>query len=745
MTIGNTSTQQDFTELSMTISNINNFIDSPIKTHLGISDNIAESLKRLEIFTLRDLLFHKPTSYQLKLLEPNLSSLQNGQLIQTSIEIKDLLVPSRRTQPLKILASNETGSILLVFFNRPGNFILNKLKIGSKHIIKGKVQVLPNNLPQINHPEFIFNNSSHNQSCLNDPVNWNVKQGMSERSVDKLREHANSPQFCEANFQKHSNIEPIYPLTYGIINSQIYLYIKKAITLLEKAYISISENDLTIRNYIKDLLNDLKILHFHQIDLHNMEEIQSNCLRRFAERELLANQLALKQIRSKIQEKLGNSFYKAEQIQKSILENLGFELTDDQKRVITEIEKDQLSNHEMMRLLQGDVGSGKTIVALMTMINVVPHGFQAALMAPTNLLANQHYQFCLKALEGTNIKLGLLTGKLSLKERKKILLDLQNGDIDILIGTHALFQETVIFKNLGYIVIDEQHKFGVQQRLDLINKASKPDVLVMTATPIPRSLTLTMFGDMAVSKLISKPKNRLPITTSVIPKHKLNELLGVLDKKLQVKEKIYWICPLIDQNEENSNIEFIDVTSRLASIENIYPNITSAIHGKMKNDQKDLIMQKFKDEDVHILVATTVIEVGIDVPEATLIIIENAEQFGLAQLHQLRGRVGRGSLQSHCILLYDPKRLSQVAKSRFEVMRNSSDGFYIAEQDLLLRGSGEILGTKQSGEIRFFFADLARDTDLLINANKLAENTDISAISHLQIKLFDRTGVKELN
>lgn len=683
----------------MTATDINNFTDAPIKSHLAISDNIVESLKRLEIFTIRDLLFHKPSSYQLKLLEPNMSLLQNGQLIETSIEIKDLLIPSRRTQPLKVLASNETGSILLVFFNRPGNFILNKLKIGNKHIIKGKVQVLPNNLPQVNHPEFIFNNRSSNQ------------------------------------------IEPIYPLTYGITNSQIYSYIKKALTLLEKISVNISENDLNIKNYIRGLLEDLKILHFYQIDSHNIEEIQSNCLRRFAERELLANQLALKQIRNEIQKKIGNSFRKSEKIQQSILENLGFELTDDQKNVITEIEQDQLSNHSMIRLLQGDVGSGKTIVALMTMVNVIPHRFQSTLMAPTDLLANQHYQFCLKALEGTNIRLGLLTGKLSLKERKKILLDLQNGDIDILIGTHALFQETVIFKNLGYIVIDEQHKFGVQQRLDLINKASKPDVLVMTATPIPRSLTLTMFGDMAVSKLINKPKNRLPITTSVIAKHKLNELLIVLDKKLQAKEKIYWICPLIDQNEESSNLEFIDVAARLTSIDNIYPNIVSAIHGKMKNDQKDLIMQRFKDGDIHILVATTVIEVGIDVPEATLIIIENAEQFGLAQLHQLRGRVGRGSLQSHCILLYDPKRLSQVAKSKFEAMRNSSDGFYIAEQDLLLRGSGEILGTKQSGEIRFFFADLARDTDLLINANKLAANLDPSTISHLQIKLFSKTGV----
>ncbi len=288
----------------------------------------------------------------------------------------------------------------------------------------------------------------------------------------------------------------------------------------------------------------------------------------------------------------------------------------------------------------------------------------------------------------------------------------------------------------------------MQQRLDLINKASNPDVLVMSATPIPRSLTLTMFGDMSVSQLRNKPKNRLPIITSTFSTLKLNELIAVLDKKLKSKEKIYWICPLITPNDKEGitgeTSKFMDVNTRLATLESIYPNITAAIHGKIKNEQKDIIMQKFKDDDIHILVATTVIEVGINVASATLVIIENAEQFGLAQLHQIRGRVGRGNIQSHCILLYDPRRLSQIAKARFEIMKNSNDGFYIAEQDLLLRGSGEILGTKQSGEIRFFFADLARDTELLTEINKLTENITLSPFTSLQIKLFAKTELQEL-
>ncbi|WP_425363324.1 ATP-dependent DNA helicase RecG [Candidatus Tisiphia endosymbiont of Hybos culiciformis] len=688
---------------------ISKFFFLPIKSHINVSDNIIDGLKRLGIINLRDLLFYRPTSYQVKTTSPNLSLLKNGQLIQAEVTIEEVLVPKSKKQPLKILGTNETGSILLVFFNRPPYFLLNKFMIGSKHIVEGKVQVF-SSLAQIVHPMFIFDTKLTN------------------------------------------SIESIYPLTYGIINKQLYSYIIKALDLFEKECDNIPENFREIKDYTKSLLKDLKSMHLYQTQTEKLEELHTQALRRLAEKELFANQLSLQHFRQQTKLKQGNSFTKSDQLQQSILKILGFELTHDQKKVIEEIEKDQLSPTEMMRLLQGDVGSGKTLVALLTIVNVVYHKFQAALMVPTDLLANQHYQFFIKALSESEIRIGLLTGKISGKERNKLLSELENGDIDILIGTHALFQEKVNFKSLGYIVIDEQHKFGVQQRLDLINKASHPDVLVMTATPIPRSLTLTMFGDMDISKLTSKPKNRLPIITSILPKTKLNNVISVLDKKIRAGEKIYWICPLIDQNDEElttqaKNTGMTDVNSRFITIETAYPNITAIIHGKMKNEPKDMIMQQFKNGNIKILVATTVIEVGIDVPDATLIVIENAEQFGLAQLHQIRGRVGRGMLQSHCILLYDPKKLSIFAKSRFEVMRNSNDGFYIAEQDLLLRGSGEILGTKQSGEIRFFFADLARDLDLLTKANKLAEESsnNHSEFSLLQAKLFAKVEFNELN
>lgn len=660
---------------------IDKFLFSPMKSHINLKDNVIDGLRRLGINNLRDLLFYRATSYQVRTISPNLSSLQNGQLIQTNIEITEIMLSANRKQPLKILASNSTGSIMLVFFHHPPAFILSKLQIGSKHIICGKVQIL-DRVAQISHPEFVLNSSTN-------PV------------------------------------EPIYPLTYGITNRQIYTYICKALDLLGNAYVTIQDKD--VRDYIKSLLEDLRILH-SSLDL--------NCIRRLAERELLANQLSLQNIRKQTQLKQGKSFQKSKDIQDTILHTLQYELTEGQKKVIAEIEKDQMAENEMTRLLQGDVGSGKTLVALLTMVNVVYHKNQAALMAPTDLLANQHYNFFIKALNSTRLKVGLLTGKISSKERNKILLDLENGDIDILIGTHALFQEKVNFKNLSYVVIDEQHRFGVQQRLELISKASNPDVLIMTATPIPRSLTLTIFGDIAISKLTDKPKNRLPIITSILPKSKVGEIINVLEKKLSAQEKIYWICPLIEQSDG----ELTDLNTRLTTIENSYPGLTAAVHGKMTNEQKDLIMQQFKDGDIKLLVATTVIEVGIDVPDATLIVIENAEQFGLAQLHQIRGRVGRGTTQSHCILLYDPKRLSSIAKSRFEVIKNSNDGFYIAEQDLLLRGSGEVLGTRQSGEIRFFFAELARDTDLLVKANEVAANQPSvnDRLSLLQVKLFTR-------
>lgn len=683
----------------------------PIKTLLRISEQSQKALGRLKIVNLRDLVFYKPIAYNFIRINPDLTKVKNGELIQTEVRIDDVLRPSSKRSPLKIKVSNPTGTVILVFFSKIHPLIFSKLRIGQKYIITGKVEIFDRSL-QISHPEFIF------------------------------RQNLTTP------------VMPVYPLTYGIINKQLYGYIREAISILENAINTrkfFSQQQLEEKKYIDELLSEIKNLHLigYSGTNYDIDRNISLNIKKLAEKELFANQASLVKIKTEEQKRHGRSFPPNHNLHKSILKKLGFELTAGQLKAIKEIEADQFADIQMMRMLQGDVGSGKTLVALLTMLNVVTSCTQTALMAPTDLLSAQHYQFFCNALENTSIKVELLTGKTSPKQQLQLKKDLAEGNIDILIGTHALFQKGVEFKDLGYIIIDEQHRFGVEQRLELIKKASRPDVLVMTATPIPRSLTLTMFGDMSVSQLKTKPRNRLPIITSAISSEKRSEVIISLNKKLQIGEKIYWVCPLIDQSdeilktafseEENSDLSlFSDVSTRFTELDKAYPNQVAMIHGKMKATLKDQVMQEFKNGKVRILVATTVIEVGIDVPDSNLIIIENAEKFGLAQLHQLRGRVGRGSKQSYCLLMYNPKKLSKFARERLKIMRESNDGFYIAEQDLILRGGGEILGTKQSGEPVFFFADLTRDLKILLHANNLAKSLEINKFIDFQVTLFAR-------
>jgi ATP-dependent DNA helicase RecG len=683
----------------------------PIKTLLRISEQAQKALGRLKIVNLRDLVFYKPIAYNLIRINPDLTKVKNGELIQTEVRIDDGLRSSSKRSPLKIKVSNPTGTVILVFFSKIHPFIFSKLRIGQKYIITGKVEIFDRSL-QISHPEFIF------------------------------RQNLATP------------VMPVYPLTYGIINKQLYGYIREAISILENAINTrkfFSQQKLEEKKYIDELLNEIKNLHLigYSGTNYDIDRNISLNIKKLAEKELFANQASLVKIKTEEQKRHGRSFPPNHDLHKLILKKLGFELTEGQLKAIKEIETDQFADIQMMRMLQGDVGSGKTLVALLTMLNVVTSGTQTALMAPTDLLSAQHYQFFCNAVENTSIKVELLTGKTSPKQQLQLKKDLAEGNIDILIGTHALFQKGVEFKDLGYIIIDEQHRFGVEQRLELIKKASRPDVLVMTATPIPRSLTLTIFGDMSVSQLKTKPRNRLPIITSAISSEKRSEVITSLNKKLQIGEKIYWVCPLIDQSderlktafseEENSDLSlFSDVSTRFTELDKAYPNQVAMLHGKMKATLKDQVMQEFKNGKVRILVATTVIEVGIDVPDSNLIIIENAEKFGLAQLHQLRGRVGRGSKQSYCLLMYNQKKLSKFARERLKIMRESNDGFYIAEQDLILRGGGEILGTKQSGEPVFFFADLTRDLKILLHANNLAQSLEINKFIDFQVTLFAR-------
>ncbi len=584
-------------------------------------------------------------------------------------------MPKRRGAPVKIYGDNDTGGLLLVFFNKIHPFIFNKLRVGSKVVVSGKVE-LNDFYHQISHPDIILD-----------------------------RKHLGF------------GIEPVYPLTYGITNKQLSGYVSKVLEIAKSE-----------PSHDKKLLDALIGIHSPK----NVRDVEMH-LKTLARLELMANQISLAKIRQKSCAEPGSSFSKAARLQEATLSRLGFTLSQGQEQVLKEIESDQVANSRMTRMLQGDVGSGKTLVALMTMLNVAQTGSQSALMAPTDLLATQHYALFSRALDGV-ARVALLTGKTKSKERTEILKSLESGEILVLIGTHALFQNNVNFNNLGYIIIDEQHRFGVQQRLELVAKGNNPDLLVMTATPIPRSLTLTLFGDMSVSRLTTKPEMRPEIATSVMRVSKINDVIAGIERKLAAFQRVYWVCPLIEQEEEAQ--DFSDVVSRWAALNNIYPNKVGLLHGKMLNETKDEVMQRFKSGDLDILVATTVIEVGIDVPEATLIVIENAERFGLSQRHQHRGRVGRGMTQSHCVLLYD--KAGEVARNRMEIMRTSNDGFYIAEQDLKLRGGGEILGLKQSGQEEFRFADLVRDIELVIECHKAANTLASSDDLNYAIKIFDR-------
>ena len=678
----------------------------PLSRFIKLQQHTKDSLKRLGIDTVRDLLFHRPSGYITNKICNGETKLIHGQQVIIEATVSDIEV-GKKGRPTKVYTETTSGPLVLVFFNKIPIFLFNKLRPGFKHIVEGKVEFSQGFYFQITHPTFIF---------------------------DK---------------KQVQEIEPIYPLTYGITNKQIHSYILKVLSFIPESSSVTTDIEMLNLEYFVEQNSNINILDnilsllkkMHVPDNIKESDLEQN-IKILAKYELLANQINLAEIRNQCHKYRGRSFT-TNQASSSVLQHLNFTLTSGQEEVLNEISHDQEQHYRMVRMLQGDVGSGKTLVALLSILNVVTQNVQSVLMAPTDLLATQHFEFFKNALQNLNIDIALLTGKTKSKARREILEKLENGKILILIGTHAVFQEKVNFKDLGYIIIDEQHRFGVEQRMELINKATMPDLLVMTATPIPRSLTLTLFGDMDCSRLKSKPKGRLPIVTTVIARTRLDEVIASMGRKLANGEKVYWICPLIERSDicdEGNEEKLADVALRFDMLSSLYPGQVGFVHGKMKNDQKDFAMQEFKDGHVKILIATTVIEVGIDVPDATLIIIENAEKFGLAQLHQLRGRVGRSDLQSNAILMYEPTKASSVARARMSIMKDSQDGFYISEQDLLLRGGGEILGLKQSGQQEFIFADLTRDMDMLNECNQFASK--ILFKNHQNNKLLVRVFAK---
>ena len=625
-----------------------------------------------------DILLIYPNGYVYReILNQKITDVEINKLCTVDVVIVSYEPNFNKKSPFIINCKNSFNQyIKILLFNSPKKFIEKKYIIGEKYRITGNIKY-HSNFFQIFHPETSYSKNNLNRYEHIEPVyNLSRLKLNKEKFRDLIKKNLN--EIKEFNFPEE-----------WIMNEKIN----------KESWISFKDSLITIHCPKKKLADN------------DLERIR----KRLAYDEILSNFITLYKI--KLIKKIHLSKYKCSKnnISKKIIKNLDFFLTEDQENVVHEIENDLSKKNKMYRLLQGDVGSGKTIIALLSMVIVVESGFQTTLMVPTEVLANQHYKYFRKILEPFEIKIALLTGKTSKKEKAIIYDRLQNKEIDILIGTQSLFNKNLSFSDLGLIVIDEQHKFGVNQRLGLQNKSFDSNILIMSATPIPRSLTFAIYGEINISIIKNKPKNRKQILTNIVNYNKINNLVLGIKRKIEKNEKVFWILPEIGKlNDNNDNSIF----SRFKYLDKIFPKLVTFIHGKMDKQKINEIMNDFKNNnDIMILISTTVIEVGIDIPNASLIVIENANKFGLAQLHQLRGRVGRGSIESNCILMHRDN-LTPSGKERLLIMKNSSDGFFIAEQDLKLRGGGEIFGIKQTGLPHWRFFNPYSDLDLIADAKK---------------------------
>jgi ATP-dependent DNA helicase RecG len=650
-----------------------------------------------------DLLWHLPQGLIDRALTPRIADARIGELATLEVTVTEHRRggPRRGARgPYRVLVEDDSGALDLVYFNADPAYLKRLLPEGSRRLISGKLESYDGWL-QMPHPDHVV-------------------------AVDDTK----------GGTAKLPLLEPIYPLTAGLTNTSLRKVIAEALTRLPRLpeWIDKAWREQNTWPGFADALRSM-----HGPSSTAELEAAAPGRMRLAYDELLANQLALAVIRQRLRRSAGRPLASPGKLRQAILSKLPFKLTGAQARVLREIDTDLASPYRMLRLLQGDVGSGKTVVALLAMATAVEAGAQAAFMAPTELLARQH----LKTIEGfaasAGLHIALLSGREKGAERKEILAALAEGRIDILIGTHALFQEPVEFRDLALVVIDEQHRFGVHQRLALQAKGAGrgAELLVMTATPIPRTLLLTSYGDMDVSRLDEKPPGRKPIETSAIPSERLEELVNKIERPIAKGAQVYWVCPLVAESEV---LDMAAAEERHAALQNRFGNRVGLVHGRLSGKEKDRVMAAFAAGELSILVSTTVIEVGVDVPNASIMVIEHAERFGLAQLHQLRGRVGRGAAQSSCILLYR-KPLSEAAQTRLNVMKSTEDGFVIAEEDLKLRGGGEVLGTRQSGLPEFRVAQLPEDEALLRAARDearlvLTRDPDLSGPRAEELKLL---------
>lgn len=633
-------------------------------------------LNNLNIFTLEDLLTYFPRDYEDRSKTKSIADLINGEEVTIEAKVVSEVNINRirkNMTVLKTIVEDNTGRCIITWFNQ--TYIKQHIKKGETYKFFGKA------INEFNHFE------------MRNPV------------FDKIDSSKNT-----------GKIMPVYPTTYKLSQTAIRQAIENALNMT-KGKLEETLPDYLLKEYnLLDLQNSLEQIHFPTDAEHRMQ-----ARKRLVFEELLTMQLALLELKGSSEKSKGIVFDKNAKMS-DIINTLPFKLTKAQLRVLAEIDSDMESEKTMNRLLQGDVGSGKTVVSIISAYKAVKSGYQVAIMAPTAILATQHMEEFSKILAPLGIKCELLLGATTAKNKKDILERLQNGEINVLIGTHALITENVTFKNLGLVVTDEQHRFGVKQRTAIAAKGNNPDILVMTATPIPRTLALILYGDLDISIIDELPPNRKKIETYAVTKQMEERINKFIKKNIDEGRQIYVVCPLVEEKEEDENTKELRAVKEWTKIykEQIFPEYrVECVYGKMKPKEKDEIMKNFKEGEIDILVSTTVIEVGVNVPNANIMVVENADRFGLAQLHQLRGRVGRGQYQSYCVLKYNSK-CSQVGKERMKTMQETNDGFVIAEKDLELRGTGEFFGTKQHGIPEFKIANLFVDMPMLKSVQSVA-------------------------
>jgi ATP-dependent DNA helicase RecG len=673
---------------------------APVGSLPGVGPRLSKLFDSLAGGKVLDLCWHLPSGIVDRRYSPKLGSAVPGRVATVSVVVGAHRPARNKRQPYRISCHDETGELDLVFFHAHGDYLTKTLPEGQERAISGRIDIFSGRL-QMTHPDHIA----------------------IPAEIDRLK-----------------RVEPVYPMTAGLTQNPLAKAVRGALERapelpewLDPAYRErqgwASWHDSLQRAHAPADEGELSPL--------------TPARARLAYDELLANQLAIALVRLHQRRRRGRAVAGDGRLRREVLTSLPFALTASQDSAIEEILADLAAPARMLRLLQGDVGSGKTLVAFMAMLNAVEAGHQAAMMAPTEILARQHHATLAPLAAAAGIKLALLTGRDKGKARQEKVESIASGMTPLVVGTHALFQSDVAFRDLALVVIDEQHRFGVHQRLDLASKGTAVDVLVMTATPIPRTLMLTAYGDMLSSRLTEKPPGRKPVDTRALPLDRLEEVIAAVGRALERGIKVFWVCPLVGESEA---VDLAAAEARYTELSARFPDKAALIHGRMKGAEKDEAMRRFIDGPVDLLIATTVIEVGVDVPAARIMVIEHAERFGLAQLHQLRGRIGRGAEAGSCLLLYQAP-LGETARARIEILRETDDGFRIAEEDLRLRGAGELLGTRQSGLPEFRLAELPAHEELLATARDdarliLERDADLSntrgAALRILLYLFER-------